>query len=201
MITYLSGKLIEKKPTEAVIDVHGLGYHLFIPTSTFEGLPATGEAVKVFTHFYVREDAQLLFGFGTRAERSVFEIMLSVSGIGPKLALACLSSMRPVELRDRVLEGEIAMLTRIPGVGKKTAERLVIELRDRLAKLDLGELGAAPLGGGSEVLAAARADALGALETLGFSRAAAEKSLRLVLRKHPGVQSAEELIRLALREQ
>ncbi len=196
MITYVSGKLVDKKPTEAVIDVQGLGYQVLIPTSTYEALPAVGETAMLHTHHYVREDAMLLFGFTTLDERTLFETMLGVSGVGPKLALAALSAMRPAELRDRVLEGDAALLTRIPGVGRKTAERLIVELRDRLARLDLG---GAP-GTGPDVTAAARADALAALETLGLSRAAAEKALRKVLRRHPGLQSADDLVRLALRE-
>jgi len=200
MIAYVSGTLVEKKPTVALIDIQGLGYELLIPTSTYERLPATGEPARLFTYHYVREDALLLFGFSTKSERETFEVMLGVSGIGPKLALAALSAMRPDELRDHVLDGDASVLTRIPGVGRKTAERLIVELRDRLARMDLLEAGAAPLSGGSEARAAARSDALAALEALGFSRAAAERSLRKVLRAHPGVQTAEELIRLALRE-
>ncbi|ARA94063.1 Holliday junction branch migration protein RuvA [Rhodothermaceae bacterium RA] len=200
MIAYVSGTLIEKKPTEALVEVNGIGYRVLIPTSTFETLPNPGEAVRLLTHFYVREDTQALFGFATKAERAVFEVMLGVSGVGPKLALAALSALGPAELRARVVDGDAGMLTNIPGVGKKTAERLIVELRDRLANLDLQEAGAAPLSGGSEARAAARADALAALESLGLSRAAAEKNLRKVLRTHPGVQSAEELVRLALRE-
>ena len=201
MIVYVAGKLIEKKPTEAVVEVHGIGYQLSIPTSTYETLPKIGEAVKLLTHFHVREDAQTLFGFATAAERAVFTTMLGVSGVGPKLALAALSAMSPAELRDRVVEGEARMLQNIPGVGKKTAERLVVELRDRLANLEGLEAGTAPLSGGSEARGAARADALTALESLGLSRAAAERGLRKVLRSNPGVQSADELVRLALREQ
>mgnify|MGYP006184307909 CR=1 FL=1 len=179
--------------------MQGLGYEVLIPTSTFEVLPAVGQAAQLYTYQDVREDTLALYGFSTRDEREVFEVMLGVSGIGPKLALAALSAMRPAELRDHVLAGESSVLTNIPGVGRKTAERLIIELRDRLAKLDLGG-SAAPLTGGDAARAAARADALAALEALGFSRAAAEKSLRTVLRNHPGVQTAEELIRLSLRE-
>ena len=119
MIDYVSGKLAAKKPTEAVIDVGGIGYKVLIPTSTFEKLPAIGKEVAVLTHHYVREDAMTLFGFATPEERTVFNLMLAVSGVGPKLALAALSALRPSEIRDRVLEGDSAMLTRIPGVGKK----------------------------------------------------------------------------------
>ena len=199
MIAYVSGKLVEKKPTSVVVDVQGLGYALSISTSTYEKLPATGEAVKLFTHHLVREDAEALYGFAAEAERTVFETMLAVSGVGPKLALAALSAMSPAELRDHVLGGDAGVLTSIPGVGRKTAERLIVELRDRLSRLDLGA-GAAVLGGGDGAMQQARADALAALESLGFSRAAAEKSIRKVLRDHSGLQSAEELIRLALRE-
>lgn len=200
MIAYVSGTLAEKKPTVVVIDVQGLGYQLMIPTSTYEVLPAAGQPAKLYAYQYVREDTLQLYGFATRAERETFEVMLGVSGIGPKLALAALSAMSPAELRGYVLDGDSGFLTHIPGVGRKTAERLIIELRDRMARMDFAEAEAAPLSGGSETRAAARADALAALETLGFSRAAAEKNLRKVLRQHPGVQSADELIRLALRE-
>lgn len=200
MIDYVSGTLAEKKLTLAVIDVQGLGYRLLIPTSTYEKLPPDGQRVKLFAYQHVREDALLLFGFATQAERTMFEVMLGVSGIGPKLALAALSAMSPAELRSYVLEGDSRFLTNIPGVGRKTAERLIIELRDRLAPMEFGGMDAAPLTGGSEARAAARADALAALETLGLSRASAEKSLRKVLRAHPGIQTADELIRLALRE-
>lgn len=200
MIAYVAGKLSEKKPTEVVIDVQGLGYHVLIPTSTFERLPEVGGEVKLFTHHYVREDAHQLFGFANVAERSLFRMMISVSGIGPKLGLAALSAMTPSELRDYVLEGDTSLLTRIPGVGRKTAERLVVELKDRLSKADLFGGAATPLSGGDAARAEARADALAALVALGLSRAAAEKALRKVLRQHAGIQSPDELVRLALRE-
>ncbi len=198
MIAYVSGTLIDKKPTEALIDVHGVGYAVLIPTSTYEQLPEEGKPAKLFTHFHVREDAHQLYGFATVAERSLFDEMLAVSGIGPRLALAALSAMRPVELRDYLIEGNVGMITRIPGVGRKTAERMVVELKDRLVKLDLP--GAGVLSDPSDTRAEARADALAALEALGLNRATAERSLRLVLRNNPGIQSAQELIRLALRE-
>lgn len=200
MLAYITGKLVEKRPTDAVIDAHGIGFRVLIPTSTYESLPAIGEKANLLIHFHVREDAIMLFGFGTRAERSLFEMMIGVTGIGPKLALAALSAMSPAELRDNVLSGNTALLTHIPGVGRKTAERLIIELRDRISALEEVERAAAPLSGGTETRAAARADALAALEQLGLSRAAAEKNIRKVLRDHPAIQSADELVRLALRE-
>lgn len=199
MYAYISGKLADKRPTEAVIDVNGVGYRLHIPTSTFERLPATGQNVTLHTHHHVREDAILLYGFISVSERRVFEVMLGVTGIGPRLALAALSAMRPAELREHVIHGETAMLTRIPGVGRKTAERLIIELRDRFADMEPVEDGVSFAG--ADDRRGARSDALAALESLGFSRAAAEKSLHKVLKDHPEVQAAEDLIRLALREQ
>jgi len=197
MIDYVSGSLATKKPTEAVIDVGGIGYRILIPTSTYERLPEPGEDATLLTHHHVREDAITLFGFLSTEERRVFEMMLAVSGIGPKLALAALSALRPSEIRQRVLEGDAAMLTRIPGVGKKTAERLIIELRDRFEKdgLEEGE----STGSGATPDGNFRADAMAALEALGLSRSAAEKAVIGVLRKDPSIRNAEEIIRLALR--
>ncbi|MEL6769748.1 MAG: Holliday junction branch migration protein RuvA [Bacteroidota bacterium] len=197
MITYVSGTLVAKKPTEAVIDVQGLGYEVLIPASSFDKLPAVGSPAKLLTIHHVREDAALLFGFATDAERALFREMTSVSGVGPKLALAALSAMAPAELRAAVIADDAAMLTRIPGVGKKTAQRLCVELRDRLAKLD--GLGQADLGGDGES-AALREDARAALIALGLSRADAEKRIRKALRADAAISSAEALIRAALRE-
>ena len=197
LITYVSGTLIEKSPTEAVIDVQGLGYELLIPTSSYEKLPATGKKVKLLTYHYVREDAVTLFGFATDADRTLFKTMIGVSGVGPKLALAALSAMPPDTLRDHILEGDAGVLTQIPGVGKKTAQRLIVELRDRLADLDGFE--GVSVGRGGEDTTSIRADARSALEALGFSRAEAEKRIRTALRDHDGTTTAEELIRLALR--
>jgi Holliday junction DNA helicase RuvA len=198
MIAYVSGTLVEKKPTEALVDVNGMGYEVLIPTSTYEALPEAGKPVRLLTHYHVREDAHTLFGFATAAERTLFEALLTVSGVGPRLALASLSAMRPAELRDYIIEGQVGMITKIPGVGRKTAERMVVDLKDRLVKLDLPGGGA--LADASDARATARADALAALEALGLSRATAERNLRLVLRNNPGIQSTQELIRLALRE-
>ena len=198
MIDYVSGKLATKKPTETVVDVGGIGYKLLIPTSTFEKLPAKGSPVTLLCHHYVREDAITLFGFSSEDERTVFNMMLAVSGVGPKLALAALSSMRPSDIRDRILEGDSAMLTRIPGVGKKTAERIIIELRDRFEKTSWGESSSAGVSASSPA-SSFRMDAMAALEALGLSRSAAEKSVIAVLRSNPEINSAETLIRMALR--
>lgn len=200
MYAYISGTLVEKRPTEVTIDVQGVGYRLHITTSTFEQLPALRKTVKLFTYFHVREDASLLYGFATRAEKRVFEVMLGVSGIGPKLALAALSAMKPDDLRAHVIHGETAVLTSIPGVGRKTAQRLIVELKDRFADMEeLDEATGKPAA--SDAGATARSDALAALESLGFARASAEKHLRNVLKKNADVSAAEEMIRLVLREQ
>lgn len=194
MITYVSGTLVTKSPAEVVVDVGGMGYAVQVPMSSLERLPATGESVRLLTHHHIREDAQLLFGFVTESERMLFRAMIGVSGIGPKLALAALSAYSPDRLRDLILDGDAALLTRIPGVGKKTAERLVIELRDRLTDLDTEPREGRPTDA-SEV----RADARAALEALGLSRADAEKRLRNALRDHAGEQmTVEALVRKAL---
>jgi len=194
MITYVSGSLVEKHPTTAVVEVGGLGYAIQIPASSFEKLPAVGQSARLLTHYHVREDAHVLFGFATEAERALFRTMIGVSGVGPRLALAALSAFSPQALRDSILEGDAALLTRIPGVGKKTAERLIVELRDRLADLETDSDPSAP----GDTAAAVRADARAALEALGLSRADAEKRLRRVQRDHPTATSAEELIRRSL---
>ncbi len=198
MYAYVSGPLADKKPTEAIVEAGGVGYRLLIPASSYEKLPAVGQTAKLVTTFVVRDDALTLYGFATDAERTAFETLIAVSGVGPKLALAALSAMSPSELRDTVVGGDAAMLTRVPGIGKRTAERLVVELRDKFAGLD----GLEPAGalGGDGAAAEARADARAGLEALGLSRAEAERRLRKVLRAHGGSPSAEDLIRLALRE-
>lgn len=197
MIVHVAGTLVEKKPTEVVVEAGGLGFRVSIPASSFERLPDVGKPVRLLTTYVIRDDARLLFGFATDGERDVFEAMIAAAGVGPRTALAALSAMSPAEIRDTVIAGDAAMLTRIPGVGKKLADRLIVELRDRLAKLAGLDAGAS-LGDGPAALA--RADARAGLEALGLGRAEAERRLRLVLRGQPGVQTAEDLIRLALRE-
>ena len=198
MYAYISGTLAEKHPTDAVIEAAGVGYRLAIPASSFEKLPGVGQPAKLLTTYVVRDDAHLLYGFATDGERSMFELLTAVSGVGPKLALAALSAMSPGELRDTFVAGDAAMLTRVPGVGKRKAEKLIVELRDKMAAAD-GIEAAGTLGGDGDT-AAARADARSGLEALGLSRAEAERRIRKALRAHPGTTAAEDLIRLALRE-
>lgn len=200
MIAYVSGTLVEKDPETAIVDVEGIGYRVHVPSSTYERLPDTDEDVTLYTYHYLREDDEALYGFATKAERTVFETMTGVSRVGPKLALSALSSMSPTELRDHVMEEDKGRLTEISGVGKKTADRLIVELRDPLAELDVFDDSAAPISGGSEARAEARADALKALTELGLARADAERAIRNVLRDDAGIQSADELVRRALKE-
>jgi Holliday junction DNA helicase RuvA len=199
VIAYVSGTLVDKDPETAIVDVNGIGYRVHVPTSTYQRLPDTDEEVTLHTYHYLREDDEALYGFATKAERTVFETMTGVSRVGPKLALSALSSMSPTELRDHVMEEDKSRLTEISGVGKKTADRLIVELRDPLAELDVFD-DSAPISGGSDARAEARADALKALTELGLSKADAERAIRAVLRDDAAIQSADELTQRALKE-
>ncbi len=171
MIAYLRGTLLERTPGRLVIDVHGVGYELLIPVSTFSQLPAAGQLVSLQVYTHVREDAIQLFGFGSNAEKALFEKLLSVNGVGPKVALGVLSGLPAPELAAAISRGDLARLTAIPGVGKKTAERLVMELRDKMGPLQAAaEEPAAHLGGAAE-------EVLSALLNLGYPKALAEKAL------------------------
>ena len=169
MIGRLTGTLLEKHPPQILVDVHGVGYELDVPMSTFYNLPATGEQVALFTHFSVREDAQQLYGFGTPKEREVFRTLIRISGVGPKLALSVLSGMNVDELAQAVAMQETGRLVKIPGVGKKTAERLLLELKGKLAD-------ALPTVAGGPVNVAS--DALNALMALGYSDKEASAAVR-----------------------
>ncbi len=195
MISYLKGILTKKSPTEIIIDIAGLGYSVNISLSTYEQLPEINTEVQILTHHHIREDAQLLYGFATETEREMFRLLIGVSGIGPKMAQTILSGIRTDELVRTIAVGAISTLTAIPGVGKKTAERMVLELKDKVAKME-----------GSEKIidlpntgASIRSEALTALISLGFSREKAEQSLRGVLNDTNGKTiSIEELIKRAL---
>ena len=200
MIAFLKGTLVRKKPTSILLDVRDVGYELSIPMSTFEQLPKVGEKVTLLTHHHVREDAESLFGFFSSQEKEIFVTLISVSGIGPRIALAALSSMRPQQIRDYIVNGEVGMMTSVPGIGKKTAERMIVELRDKLSSLYMTPAAGATGSSVSNGAPSARADALSALEALGLSRAAAEKSLNKALQRHPDATSVEEMVRLALRD-
>ena len=179
MIGRLSGTLIEKHPPQIVVDVHGVGYEVDVPMPTFYQLPHPGEAVTLWTHFVVREDAQLLFGFASRAERETFRSLIKVSGIGAKIALAILSALSADELALAIEQENIARLSKVPGIGKKTAERLILELRGKLA----GSAATLPLVAGKPADAAApspRDDIVNALLALGYNEREANAALKNV---------------------
>jgi Holliday junction DNA helicase RuvA len=194
VIAHLRGRIFEKQPNRIVVDVNGVGYDVSVPLSTFYGLGDTGADIALRIHTHVREDALLLFGFATRLEQELFERLISVSGIGPKLALAVLSGIEPGELIKAIQRGDVARLTAIPGVGKKTSERIVLELKDRLPKTDHTP---APEGGTVEA-SALRDDVLSALMNLGYHRPLAEKAVDTAIRSRPG--DFEQTLRQSLRE-
>lgn len=200
MIGWLKGRLLEKQAPFLLLDVGGVGYEIQAPMTTFYVLPENG-TVELFTHMVVREDAQLLFGFASRDERSLFRSLIKVNGVGPKLALAILSSIDAKSFVACVQHDDVHALTKIPGIGKKTAERLLIEMRDRLKDWHDGD-GAAPADGGPAEGAAPPArlmvqEAESALIALGYKPQDAAKMINAVNRDECG--SAEELIRAALK--
>jgi len=193
VIGHLRGRLVAKHPPQLVVDVGGVGYEVEAPMSTFYGLPATGAEVQLHTHLVVREDAHVLYGFGTERERSLFRELIKVSGVGPRIALAILSGVSVDEFQRCVDGHDVATLVRVPGIGRKTAERLVIELRDRLGGLPGPSTG---VGGGGAGPGGAQAEAFAALMALGYK---APEITRLLQKVDPSVSSTEELIRHALR--
>ena len=186
MIGRLSGLLLDKNPAQLIVDCNGVGYEVGVPMSTFYNLPATGELITLLTHMVVREDAQLLYGFGTTQERELFRELIKISGIGARTALAILSGMSVNDLAQAVTLQEVGRLTRIPGIGKKTAERLLLELKGKLG----AELGAAP---GTE--GESSNDVLSALLALGYS----EKEALLAIKQVPAGSSVSDGIRQALK--
>ena len=194
MITYLEGELAEKHPTRTVMDVGGVGYEVFIPLSSYDRLPDTGTKVRIHIFDHLREDAHTLFGFSTLEERRMFELLLSISGIGPKLALSALSGMTVRELKAAVVEGNVKRLSSISGLGKKTAERIVVELRDKLGKGEAMEAMTAEDNAGDVTLR----DAVLALISLGYKQEAAQKMVRQVLGREDGAATVEEIVKQAL---
>lgn len=192
MIAFLRGRLHEKHPDRVIVDVNGVGYEVHVPLSSFYGLAEPGADVALQVHTHVREDAIALFGFGTTLERQLFERLIAVSGIGPRLALAVLSGIDPPELITAVQRGDVTRLTAIPGVGRKTSERIVLELKDRLARL--APAAQAETAGGAGM----REDMLSALLNLGYHRPAAEKAVDAALASGPEA-SFETVLRDALR--
>ena len=195
MIAHLRGRLLEKHPNRVIVDVQGVGYEALVPLSTFYGLPEPGEEVALRIHTHVREDALLLYGFATLLELQLFDRLIGVSQIGPKLALAVLSGIEPNDLIAAVKQNNVARLTAIPGVGKKTAERIGLELKDKMAAFLRAEGAATPASAGD----ALRTDVLSALMNLGYHRPLAERALDAAL-KIDGPATFEHTLKHALRE-
>ena len=197
MIGRLRGEIVVKRPPHLLVDVGGVGYELEAPMSTFYDLPAVGAAVLLHTHLVIREDAHVLYAFAREAERALFRSLLRVSGVGPKMALAILSGMNADEFARCVQRDDAAALSRLPGIGKKTAERLIIEMRDRLARPDAADFGVAvrPQTAGAGVPSALE-DAVSALIALGYKAPEASRMVRAVAAE--GLAS-EDLIRAALK--
>lgn len=189
MIGKLTGTLLEKNPPQILIDCHGVGYEVDVPMSTFYNLPNVGEAVALLTHFVVREDAQILYGFVTATEREAFRQLIKVTGVGPRMALGLLSGLTVAELAHAVTAQEVARLVKVPGVGKKTAERLLLELKGKLGA-DLG-----PLPAGAVAASDTHSDIQQALLALGYN----DKEAAAALKALPPDVGVSEGIKLALR--
>ena len=199
MITFLHGRLVHALPTQATIDVGGVGYEVFIPLSSYDKLPEVGQPIEILTHLHVREDAQILYGFMSTPERDLFRLLVNhVSGIGPKLALAVLSGMSVNNFKAAVVNNDAVSLSKISGVGRKTAERMVLELKDRVGVAAAWEAASAAHAPTPEQEQAN--EAVLALIALGYKQIDAHKLVR-DLQEHEGAgKSAEELVKLALKK-
>lgn len=195
MIGYLEGKLRDKSPEYIIVDVHGVGYMVQVPLSTFYDLPELGQTVSLNIHTHVREDAIQLYGFRTAAEREMFLLLTTVNGVGPRLAVNILSGISPDDIRMVVMQQNPARLRNIPGVGKKIAERIMLELRDKLKAKETGDGTAIPLPAGSDVYS----DAFSALLNLGYRPAEAEKALNKARQQFGDSLPLEKLLKESLR--
>jgi Holliday junction DNA helicase RuvA len=198
VITFLHGRLTHALPTQATIDVNGVGYEVLIPLSSYDRLPAAGQAIEILTHLHVREDAQTLYGFMTAAERDLFRLLVNhVSGIGPKLALAVLSGMSVNNFKTAVVNSDVTSLSKISGVGKKTAERMVLELKDKVGVAAAWEAASAAHAPTAEQAQAN--EAVLALIALGYKQVDAHKTVRDFQEGEGAGKTAEELVKLALK--
>ena len=193
MISYVRGLLDHKEPNHVIVDVGGMGYEIFIPLSTYRELPPVGDQVKLYTHHHVREDAVNLYGFLSSEEKEVFEMVLSISGVGAKIALSILSFMSVDEFRGAVAQGNMKALTKIPGIGKKSAERMVLELKDKIGKIHVDERMVGLLAEKSA------SDAVSALLSLGASQSAAEYAVYRAERLLGKEAKIEDVITQALK--
>ncbi|AWA29536.1 Holliday junction branch migration protein RuvA [Flavobacterium magnum] len=191
MIAHLQGKLIEKTPTEVVIDCGGVGYHVNISLHTYSLLPQT-ENIRLYTHLQIKEDAHTLFGFVQKSEREIFRMLLSVSGIGAGIARTMLSSLEPKQIVQAIASGDVATIQAVKGIGTKTAQRAILDLKDKVLKLyDLEEVSISQSNTNKE-------EALSALEVLGFNKKLAEKAVEKIVREQPEATS-ESIIKQALK--
>ena len=191
MITHLKGKLVEKNPTHVIIECSGVGYFVNISLNTFSNIKDE-ESISLFTHLLVKEDSHTLFGFAEKSEREIFRLLLSVSGIGSSTARIMLSSLSPAQIRDAIANGDVATIQGIKGIGAKTAQRVILDLRDKILKVyDIDEVSINSNNTSKE-------EALSALEVLGFARRQAEKAVDKVINQDP-LLSAENIIKLALK--
>jgi Holliday junction DNA helicase RuvA len=198
VITFLHGRLTHALPTQATIDVNGVGYEVLIPLSSYDKLPAAGHAIEILTHLHVREDAHTLYGFMTAAERDLFRLLVNhVSGIGPKLALAVLSGMSVNNFKTAVVNSDVTSLSKISGVGKKTAERMVLELKDKVGVAAAWE--AASAAHAPTVEQEQANEAVLALIALGYKQVDAHKTVRDLQEGEGAGKTAEELVKLALK--
>ena len=192
MITQLQGKLVEKNPTNVVIDCNGVGYFINISLNTYAALPE-GEAIKLYTYLQIKEDAHTLYGFLTKAEREVFVLLISVSGVGAGTARTMLSSLTAAQVRNAIVNGEVATIQSVKGIGAKTAHRVVLYLKDKMLKLQ--DFAYAPI----SAVSTHKEEALAALEVLGFVRKQAEKVVDKIVQAAPDSLSVEDIIKQALK--
>ena len=192
MIVTIKGKLLNKKPKEIIVETSGLGYACNISTNTYDDLPKLGDEVKLLTYFHVTENSQSLFAFSNDTERELFLLLISVSGIGPKTAIILLSSITPDEFKKRLIAGEVSMLTTLPGIGPKTARRIIVELKDKFVKLSKDEL---PKEDGDDF--PELNDAINALMALGFSSNDIRTEIRMIHEEMSGLET-EQIIKKIL---
>ncbi|MHA3773132.1 Holliday junction branch migration protein RuvA [Verrucomicrobiota bacterium sgz303538] len=198
MITFLEGTLVEALPTHVVVAVHGVGYHVFIPLSSYDKLPAPGAQIKILTHLSIREDAHVLYGFMSAAERDLFRLLVThVSGIGPKTALDVLSGTSVMSFKAAVVEGDAKSLAQVKGIGKKTAERIIVELKDKVGIAAAWEAASAAHGPSPQDIQVN--DAVLALISLGYKQVDAHKAVRKVVDEKGGSLQSDELVRHALK--
>jgi len=197
MIAFLRGKIIEKKPDLLVLDVQGVGYQVWIPQTTYEQLPATGENITINTYHHIVDNDQNLFGFYEPADKELFQLLITVKNIGPKLGLAIISGMSGAEIMEAISQHNISALSSISGIGKKTAERMILELKDKLDSLDRDF---DYTGGGTEPASETKTEALSALQSLGYRKKEAQKAINLALKKQVNYKSVTDLVKSALAE-